>query len=225
MSIKAVLFDHDGTIADSEQAHFEMWRDILCEYHIDLTHDEYESQYAGIPTKTNAIKMIENHLLDISPQTLVLAKAKVTNVYLAKQAFPLMAGAFESICYFHQQGLQIGVVTGASRKGVMSTLKHHGLEQYISVVVSGDDVEHSKPAPDCYLLATEKLGLQPAECLAIEDTYSGSLSALRANIPCVGVSTSSNVRELFCQTVHECADLHLATQWIERHYQRQKSAM
>jgi beta-phosphoglucomutase-like phosphatase (HAD superfamily) len=153
MNIKAALFDHDGTLADSEQAHFEMWRGVLYEYNIELSHDEYTSQYAGIPTTTNAKTIVENHFLEVDPTTLALAKAKATNEYLAKQAFPLMSGALESVIYFYEQGLVVGVVTGAGSEGVNSTLKKHGLEKYVSVVVSGDDVENSKPAPDCYLLA------------------------------------------------------------------------
>ena len=223
MNIKAVLFDHDGTIADSEQAHFEMWREVLYQYNVELSHEEYERQYEGIPTTTNAKKIVENHSLEVEPTTLVLAKAKITNEYLAKQAFPLMSGALESVRYFYEQGLKVGVVTGAGREGVTTTLKNHGFEKYVSVVVSGDDVENSKPAPDCYLLAAEKLGLQPSECLAIEDTYNGSLSAIRANMECIGVSSSHRVRNLFSKTAYECSDLNIATQWISQNFHLQAS--
>jgi len=219
MNIKAVLFDHDGTIADSEFAHFEMWREVLNKYKVILSHEEYTSQYAGIPTTTNAKTMVENYSLNVESTVLVLAKSNATNEYLAKQAFPLMKGAFESIRYVYEQGFTIGVVTGAGREGVENTLKNHGLEKYVSVVVSGDDVEHSKPAPDCYLLAMEKLGLQSLDCLAIEDTYNGSLSAIRANIKCIGVSPSASVRDVFSDTIYECSDLNMATQWISKNVQ------
>jgi len=221
MNIKAVLFDHDGTIADSEQVHFELWRDVLHKYYVELSHDEYKSLYAGIPTTTNAKTIVEKHSLEVEPTILALAKAEITNEYLVKQAFPLMKGALESVQYFYEQGLAVGVVTGAGREGVKSTLKNHGLEKYVSVVVSGDDVKNSKPAPDCYLLAAEKLGLHPWECLVIEDTYNGSLSAIRANMECIGVSLSPKVRNLFSKTVYECSDLNIATQWISQNYQLQ----
>ncbi|OJF76738.1 MAG: hypothetical protein BKP49_05270 [Treponema sp. CETP13] len=218
MNIKAVLFDHDGTIVDSEQVHFEMWRDVLHKYNVELSHDEYKNLYAGIPTTTNAKTIVKTHSLKVEPTILALAKAKITDEYLAKQAFPLMSGALDSVRYFYEQGLAIGVVTGAGRDGVNSTLKNHGLEKYVSVVVSGADVKNSKPAPDCYLLAAEKLGLQPSECLAIEDTYNGSLSAIRANMECIGVSSSHRVRNLFSKTVYECSNLNIATQWIAQNY-------
>ncbi|MEH6443481.1 MAG: HAD family phosphatase [Oceanospirillaceae bacterium] len=216
MNIKAVLFDHDGTIVDSEQAHFEMWKDILSLYNVELSHEEYTNQYAGIPTKTNAKALIEKYSLDVEAAELILAKTEITNKYLATQAFPLMSGALESVRYFYERGLKIGIVTGAGREGVNKTLVSHGLEKYICVVVSGDDVENSKPAPDCYLLAAKKLAIQPLECLAIEDTYNGSLAAIGADIKCIGVSASHDVRNKFSKTVYECSNLNTATQWISQ---------
>ncbi len=214
MKIKAILFDHDGTIVDSEKAHFEMWRNVLIEYNVELSYEEYVSQYAGIPTTSNAITIAENHSLDATPFELVKAKNEQSKQYLSKQAFPLMNGAIDSIRYFHKQGYKIGIVTGAGREGVAVSLVEHGLEQYVSVCISGDDVVNSKPAPDCYLLAADKLGFQPTECLAIEDTYNGSLAAIGAGIKCVGVSESNRVRSLFTETIYECTDLNMATKWI-----------
>ncbi len=214
MTVKAILFDHDGTIVDSEQAHFEMWRDVLREYGVELSHEEYTNQYAGIPTTSNAVTIVENHTINATPAQLVQAKAEATNQYLSKQAFPLMDGAFDSIRYFYERGYHIGIVTGAGREGVDVTLKDHGFDKYVSIVVSGDDVTNSKPAPDCYLLAAEKLCIEPSECLALEDTYNGSLAAIGAGIKCVGVSASSRVRSLFTGTIYECANLNAATQWL-----------
>jgi len=222
MIIKAILFDHDGTIVDSEKAHFEMWRNVLIVYDIELSYEEYTNQYAGIPTTTNAITITENYSIDATPFELVKAKNEQSKQYLLKQAFPLMKGAIDSIRYFHKQGYKIGIVTGAGREGVAVSLVEHGLEKYVSVCVSGDDVVNSKPAPDCYLLAAEKLGFQPSECLAIEDTYNGSLAAIGAGIKCIGVSGSDRVRDLFTQTIYECTDLNMATKWIFETFEIQK---
>ncbi len=214
MKIKAILFDHDGTLVDSEQAHFEMWRDVLHKYKVELSHEEYTSQYAGIPTTTNAASIIATHSLSIKSSELVSAKAAATNQYLSAHAFPLMDGALDSVRYFHEQGFKVGIVTGAGKEGVDVTMENYGLHEYVSLIVSGDDVADSKPAPDCYLLAAEILGLSPSECLAFEDTYSGSIAAISANMKCIGVSASSRVRGLFNGTIYECHSLDLATQWV-----------
>ena len=120
--------------------------------------------------------------------------------------------------------LKLVLFTGAGREGVDVTLESHGLHKYVSIVVSGDDVTNSKPAPDCYLLAAEKLGLLPSECLAVEDTYNGSIAAISADIKCVGVSTSSSARGLFTGTIYECSNLNIATKWISESLPIQKTA-
>lgn len=219
MKLKAILFDHDGTIVDSEYAHYEMWREVLVSYNINLSYQEYVDTYAGIPTNTNAITIVKSYSLNIEPEQLISAKAELTSSYLFQQAFPLMSGALESIKYFHDLGLKVGIVTGAGKEGLNSTLQKHSIAQYISVAISGDDVKNSKPAPDCYLLAAKKLDIAPCYCLAIEDTYNGSISAINAGIKCIGVSASSNVRKLLTKTEYTCSNLNLATKWILMNYQ------
>lgn len=214
MTLKAILFDHDGTLVDSEYAHYDMWREILSQQDITLSQASYTQNYAGIPTKTNAQSIVKNYSLDVSADQLIAAKTALTEQYLAQQAFPLMDGARQVMDYFYQRGFIIGIVTGASRQGVETTLAKHQLGNYVSVVVSGDDVKDSKPAADCYLLAAATLGLKTSECLAIEDTYQGSMSAFNANIRCIGVSQSSQVRQRFTTTIYSCHDLHAASAWI-----------
>lgn len=219
MKIRAILFDHDGTLVDSEMAHFEMWRNILKGFSVELSHEEYLDEYSGIPSETNAKLIAKNHSLDVSPEELSLAKAEATSSYLSETAFPLMPGAYESVSYFHGLGLKIGIVTGAGREGLETTIRKHNFDKYISTAVSGEDVQMSKPAPDCYLLAAQNLGVNPSECLAIEDTVNGISAATAANIKCIGVSQSKVAREKFSNTVHICSNLHEASTWIINKFQ------
>lgn len=219
MKIKAILYDHDGTLVDSEMAHYEMWKGILSNYNVELSHEEYINKYSGIPTETNARLITGNHSLRITPEQLTTAKAKATSSYLHETPFPLMQGAYESISYFHTLGFKIGIVTGAGREGVDTTIKKHELEKYISIAVSGDDVKKSKPSPDCYLLTAENLGLHPSECLAIEDTINGISAATAANIMCIGVSSSETMRASFSGTAYVCSNLFEATTWIAKKLQ------
>lgn len=177
------------------------------------------NKYSGIPSNTNAKLISENHSLDVSPKQLSLAKAKATSSYLSKTAFPLMPGAYETVRYFHSLGLKIGIVTGAGREGVETTIKKHKLYKYISTAVSGDDVIISKPAPDCYQLALQNLGIQPSDCLAIEDTLNGIASATAANINCIGVSQLKGIREKFVTTVFKCSNLNEASSWVASRFQ------
>jgi HAD superfamily hydrolase (TIGR01509 family) len=214
LMLKAILFDHDGTIVDSEHCHFEMWHEVLQNYSITLTFEEYRKHYTGIPTPRLSEVLTHKYALNIDPSVLLTAKMDATNQYLSTQAYPLMEGALEAIQFFHAQGLAIAVVTGSAKEGVNSTIKNHGLDKYVTATVSRDDVEKTKPAPDSYLLAAKRLGVEAKYCLAIEDTYNGSLAASQAGIQCIGVSPSAAMRDKFSTTVHVCSCLDEAKDWI-----------
>lgn len=216
--IKAILFDHDGTLVDSEKIHYNLWAAILKSYNITFTIEEYIRYYAGIPTPSNADRMVDTYSLEISPAALIQEKSNLTSAYLSSGGFPLMPGAKESLAHFHKIGIKMAVVTGAGIEGVKVTVKNNNLQGYFSALVSGDEVERSKPAPDPYLLAIKKLGLDSSECIAIEDTYNGILSAASANIGCVGISSTMSKHQDLSKAIRIFNDLNKATKWITANY-------
>ena len=173
MPLRAILLDHDGTLVDSEPIHYLVWADVLRRYGFDLSEEQYRARYAGVPTLANAVDLVQRFGVAESPVALAEAKNAATREHLARRPFALLPGVREAIDAFAGLGLQLAVVTGASAFGVNSTLCAHGLASRFAAVVSGDDVRHSKPAPDCYLLALERLGVRAGECVAIEDTEPG----------------------------------------------------
>ncbi|MFQ3788951.1 HAD family hydrolase [Halomonas sp. A29] len=187
MPIRALLFDHDGTLVDSEPVHFHMWERILADHGVTLLEETYIAQYAGKPTTDNAKDMVERFHLERPHQELAAKKSLVTQRRLDTEAFPLRPAVKEVIDFCHAQGLMLGVVTGAGRNGVEATLRHNGLHRHFATVVSGDDVTASKPAPDVYLLALERLGIAASECFAIEDTEHGVSAATAAGISCIAI--------------------------------------
>lgn len=200
MKLRAILIDHDGTLVNSERIHYKMWVQILARYGFSLSEQQYRTYYAGVPTSANAIDMVQRFGIDESSDQLAGAKNAATRGYLAQQPFPLMPGVREAIFAFHNAGLKLAVVTGAGANGVQKTLVVNDFAKCFSTVVSGDDVRNSKPAPDCYLLALERLGVTADECLAIEDTQHGLEAAVQAGIGCVALPTE--------MTKHQ--DFHLA---------------
>lgn len=197
MQLRAILFDHDGTLVNSEPIHYRMWTQVLQRYGFTLTEQQYKDHYAGVPTPANAIDLVQRFGIDESPEQLAEAKNAATRAYLERQSFPLMPGVEAAISFFHSAGLKLAVVTGASVNGVQTTLQVNEFKDYFSAVVSGDDVQASKPAPDCYLLALERLGVSAAECLAIEDTLHGLEAAFRAGIDCVALPTEMSRHQDF----------------------------
>jgi HAD superfamily hydrolase (TIGR01509 family) len=216
--LKAVLYDHDGTLVDSEAAHYRMWAGVLAAHGVALSESEYQSHYAGIPTSANAGDLVARFAMAVPAGRLAEAKKSATDAFLSREAFPLMPGVRESLAYFGARGLRLGIVTGAGHTGVSTTLRAHGLAADFEVIVTADDVARSKPAPDSYLLAIERLGLAAAECVAIEDTAHGVASARAAGMACVAVPNAMSARHDFSRASAVAASLAEATRWIATKY-------
>ena len=197
MTIKAVRFDHDGTLVDSELIHYHLWRDLLRAHAVELSLQDYQREYAGVPAGQNAIDLCQRFGLPLTPASLVEGKVRLTVEYLARQPFPLMPGVLETINSLQQQGLRMAVVTGAQREALEASQQHHPVFRHFACMICGNDVEHSKPAPDVYLLALQRLGLQADACVAIEDTETGVRAASAAGLACLAVPTELSLHHDF----------------------------
>ena len=216
MSIKAIFFDHDGTLVDSEPIHFQLWREVLAGHGVALSEAQYRERYAGIPTAANAIDLVSRFAIDATAAALAGEKNAATRLYLEQRAFPLMPGVSDAVPLLHRAGWRLAIVTGASAEGVQTTLRQHSLAEFFETVVSGDDVVQSKPAPDCYRLAARRLGLSPSECVAIEDTEHGVNSAAAAGVACLAVPNALSGNHDFSQAAAVVSDLAAAVAWIRR---------
>lgn len=219
-SLKAVFLDHDGTLVDSERVHFEIWRAVLLPHGVALPEEQYRLYYAGLPTLDNAMDLVARHALPLQPHALAEEKRAATRAYLAQQAFPLMPGAREAVAHFSAQGVRVAIVTGSNRHDVDATLRWHDLGEGISDVVSADDVPRNKPAPDCYRLAVRRAGGQPAECVAIEDSEHGVLSATAAGLVCLAVPNPMSRHQDFSRATAVVPNLDAAVRWIDAYFHR-----
>jgi len=218
VALRAILLDHDGTIVSSEHIHFQMWIPILSQYGVELSEQQYRAHYAGLPTSANAVDLVQRFGIDVSPDQLIEAKNAATQDYLASQSFPLMPGVREAIAYFHSAGLKLAVVTGASANGVQKTLQANEFEDKFLTVVSNDDVRNSKPAPECYLLALQRLGVAADESLAIEDTQHGLEAAFRAGISCLALPTEMSQQQNFHSATAVLSGMAEAVEYIRHTY-------
>lgn len=185
--IKAVIFDHDGTLVDSEGRHFQLWQQTLEPYNIEFSAEEYIAEHSGIPTLQNAEVLINKYQLPLSAQELYEEKEKLVRAALSDEAFALIPGVLECMQDFQRAGLLMGIATGAGVTEVTSSCEAHGFSRYIKEAATSDEVANGKPAPDVYLLAAKKLGVAPQHCIAIEDSNNGLQAALAAGMPCVVV--------------------------------------
>lgn len=191
--VQAVIFDHDGTLVDSEPVHLRCWQQVLAPYEKSLSAHQYTHHLSGIPSISSATWLVSEFELNASPEKLLFAKQAYFNRYLEAQACPLIADAKALLAQLLQREMLMAIASGAGKAEVERSLQYHQLGRYFRATVTKDDVPHNKPAPDVYLLAATKLEVSPHRCLAIEDSDSGQSSALAAGMQCLRLDTPSRL--------------------------------
>lgn len=216
MALKGVIFDHDGTLVDSEKSHFQVWKDIIGEYGVDFPEQEYILHHAGVPTLGNASLLVETYSLPITPETLSKVKeARIAKVF-AREGTSLMPFALESVQRCHHLGLTLAVATGATGEEIALSMTRHFDSELFATTVTRDNVEHSKPAPDTYLLALKQLGLDAEQCIAVEDSPSGVNAALAAKLRVIAIANDYSKHQDLSNATYHCQDLSAATTLIEK---------
>ena len=183
---KAVIFDLDGTLVDSMPAHFEAWRKALAKARApkDVFPEDVFYAMGGRPTKDIVVELNGEHNLHIDPEFVSLAKREAYLSSLDK------IEVIEDVVDFARSlrgKMPLGVATGGSRVVVEKTLQAVGLSDLFDEVVTANDVECGKPAPDVYLEVAQRLGVAPEDCLAFEDAPAGMMAAQSAGMKVVAV--------------------------------------
>lgn len=180
---RAYLFDCDGTIADSMPLHYIAWKTALAEW--NCTFDEklfYE--WGGKPPVEIIADLNRMQGLSMSVET---AASRKENLYfeLLPRLEPV-AEVLEHIVAMHRR-IPFAVVSGSHRESVMNSLTAIGLLDKFDLIVSSEDYQRSKPAPDAFLIAAKKLGVAPRDCLVFEDADIGIRAARAAGMATVKV--------------------------------------
>ncbi|KAB8317728.1 HAD family phosphatase [Tolypothrix campylonemoides VB511288] len=223
MSLKAVLFDFNGVIINDESIHERLIEQLLLEENLTLKPGEYQKVCLGRSDRACLQDLLTSRgrvLNDTYLTQLLNRKARGYALELQKiEKLPLYPGLDELISQVHSRNLKLGIVSGAIRKEIEVVLDRAQLAEHFKVIVAGDDITTSKPEPDGYLLAVERLNqeypdlnLLPQECLAIEDTLAGIEAAKKAGMQVVGVANTYPFHMLQRQanwTVDDFTDLEL----------------
>lgn len=192
-AIKAIIFDHDGTLVDSEPVHFACWNEVLARYDSRFEFQDYCTHLNGLPSIESAKWIIRHCQLTVAPDALYAQKQVEVERYLADKAFPLMEGARALVEEVATAGYALALASGAGRLEVTHSLSSHGLDKFFTSIATKNDVVNNKPAPDVYLLAAQQLGVAPGHALAIEDSDAGQTSALAAGMFCFRLNTTATI--------------------------------
>jgi HAD superfamily hydrolase (TIGR01509 family) len=184
---KAYLFDCDGTLADSMPVHYLAWQAALQHWGATFSEEQFYSS-AGMSTAAIVELLNREQGLQMAPADVLAIKEKHYFAYLPEvQAVPEMLEQIQ----LHHGRAKLAVVSGSPRFSVERTLTALHLLDRFDLIVTAEDYLHGKPAPDCYLLAAQSLGVAPSECLVFEDAELGLESARRAGMDAVRVIPES----------------------------------
>lgn len=199
--LKGVLFDFNGVIINDEPLHEKLLEQILIEENLRPNPKDFRELCLGRSDRacltdllTQRGRMVTDKYLD----DLITRKSRYYQQQLAAiDKLPLYPGLDDLIFQIRAAGLKMGIVSGAVRSEIELVLERSNLQEHFSVIIAGDDIRTSKPDPEGYLLAVRRLNetfpgldLQPAQCLAIEDTFAGIEAAKHAGMPVVGVANT-----------------------------------
>ena len=197
--IKAVVFDMDGVVIDSEPNHYRAICEAIGEG-MTLSYDDFLSRFAGGDERYAMGKMAEELGIDYDEnlfQEWSNRKAAAYAQFVSENAEP-MPGAVDFVTSV-ARNLPVGLATGSRRSDVnaaLSVLANGRLEGIFQTIVTSEDVPQPKPHPATYAKAVENLGFQPSECVAFEDSPNGILSAKGAGLRVVGISAMHGPEKL-----------------------------
>ena len=193
--IKALIFDMDGTIVDNMGVHTAVWLDVLAEFGVKITASEFQATVAGMTNPETLRKLVNPEMTDTQAAEIARRKEERyreqyrTKMQSVKGLLPLLQQAREG-------GMCLAVATAAGSENVEFIMNGLQLWDYFDAVVGADDVARGKPHPDLFLLAAERIGVPPENCLVFEDALTGIEAARRAGMLVTVMTTSHNIDEV-----------------------------
>lgn len=189
MTLRAIVFDHDGTLVDSEPMYARAWAKVLKGYGVPLYNFESYLSLIGRSASDAAELLIDEYDLKATAEQLLADRKQVVERMRIEDGVPLVTGVSNLIDWAVKQNLRLGISSGSNRDEVEASLHGHGLTMF-EAISTRSDVIKNKPAPDVYLRTLEQLEVKPSEAIAIEDSSTGIQSAKSAGLLTLAIQHS-----------------------------------
>ncbi|WP_100614619.1 HAD family hydrolase [Confluentibacter citreus] len=197
--LKAVIFDMDGVIIESEPLHYIAYHKMFDDVNIKVPAALYES-FTGKSTLNICKQLCDIYNLEASPETLVNLKRKHFDYIFENDTnFDLMEGVLDLIKDYHNNGLTLVLGSSATMPSIERIFKRFDLNPYFKAKLSGADLKESKPHPEIFIKASEATGFSKGECMVIEDATNGITAAKAAGIFCVAFDSFHSKNQDYSQ--------------------------
>lgn len=196
MAKRGVIFDMDGVLVDSYQAHFQSWQELGEKHGLELTPEQFAATFGK--TTREMLKQFWSHAVSAEQIPVWDAEKEAFYREIIAASYPEIDGADTLVGSLHEAGFALAVGSSGPPENVEVVLDSLPSGSLFDVVVSGHHVEQGKPSPDIFLAAAEKLGLAPRSCVVVEDALVGIRAAREADmavIALVGTSTREQLSE------------------------------
>ncbi|ANA82749.1 HAD-superfamily hydrolase, subfamily IA, variant 3 [Paenibacillus vortex V453] len=194
--IQAFIFDMDGVIIDSEPMHFEVDIQVMNYYGSAITHEQLE-QYVGMTNPEMWAAVKEQHNLTPSVSEIIEYQLSNKIEMLTSSEMEPIDGIRELLAELKARNIPAAIASSSPPVFIKAVLRKFDLLDHFECVVSGEEVERGKPAPDVYLKAAELLGVKPQDCMVLEDARHGVAAAKAAGMKCIGfVNPNSGNQDL-----------------------------
>ena len=190
--VNAVIWDMDGVIADTGPYHLEAWQRVMEKRGVNFTAEDFRRNFGQ--RNDNIIRKTLGRQISQAEMEAVAAEKEKTFRNLVRRNVKPLPGVIKLIRLLREQGFRLAIASSGPIENIRLVLRSLGIEECFHAIVAGRDVAESKPSPQGFLLAAQKLGVKPGNCVVIEDAIVGVAACKSAGTRCVAV-TNTNTRE------------------------------
>jgi len=187
---KGAIFDMDGTLFDSEKIYQSAWLATVKDFGKDRG-EELVKEVSG-SSEANCRKMIHEFYPDVDVDKFFKQVVATAVKVFENDGVEMMKGVKEILTYFNEHGVKMAIASSSSIEVISRNIERADIKKFFSAVVSGESVEHGKPAPDIFLKAAEKINVPASDCYVFEDSFNGIRGAYAAG--CVPVMIPDTVQ-------------------------------
>lgn len=200
--LKAALFDLDGVVFDTEPQYTNFWGAQCREFHPDIPG--LENKIKG----QTLVQIFDKYFSgDLKCKQMLITER--LNEFEKQMKFEYIDGFIALIDDLHKHGIKTAVVTSSNVPKMNSVYeKHPEFRQLFDAILTAEDFSKSKPDPDCYLKAAQRLGVTPAECVVFEDSFNGLKSGRAANMAIIGLATTNSAESIAPYSDKVVTDYH-----------------